>query len=72
MFVWLDIREANLSIRDQNARSENRKEICPRSENKQDIRICYNMKYRYAIRNIYHIFCIFRLDQDKTPVTTFD
>ena len=44
MLVWLDIREANLSIRDQNARSENRKEICPRSENKQDIRICYNMK----------------------------
>ena len=35
----------NLSIQNQNARSENRTEICPRSENKQDIRICYNMKY---------------------------
>ena len=35
----------NLSIQNQNARSENRTEICPRSENKQDIRICYNIKY---------------------------
>ena len=46
MFVWLDIREVNLSIRNQNARSENRKEIYQKSENKQDIRICYNIKYR--------------------------